>query len=55
MTPPGTRAQGGSPLTSATRNASNAETAQLILSRVSAIEFFHEHPEAGFLLLEPDL
>jgi len=34
-------------------NASNAATAQLILSRVSAIEYFYEHPEVGFLLLKP--
>ena len=34
-------------------NASNAATAQLILSRVSEIGYFHEHPEAGFLLLKP--
>ncbi|MFM9041847.1 MAG: DUF5615 family PIN-like protein [Vulcanococcus sp.] len=35
-------------------NASNATTAQLILSRVSEIHYFYEHPESGFLLLKPD-
>jgi len=34
-------------------NASNAATAELILSRVSEIGYFHEHPEVGFLLLKP--
>ena len=34
-------------------NASNAATAQLILSRLSEIRYFHEHPEVGFLLLKP--
>ena len=34
-------------------NASNAATAALLLQQADVIERFAEHPEAGFLLLEP--
>ena len=34
-------------------NASNAQTADLLLQQAEAIERFWDHPEAGFLLLTP--
>ena len=35
-------------------NASNGDTAALLLDHVDAIEAFSTHPEAGFLLLSPE-
>ncbi|MGB7564788.1 MAG: DUF5615 family PIN-like protein [Prochlorococcaceae cyanobacterium] len=34
-------------------NASNAETANLLLKHADAIERFALHPDAGFLLIDP--